>query len=283
MIYEYILPDSWATGKGKTPSLIIALRGDSELYHAALKVFYKSNTFAFTKRNYWMCTIKCSGLKRFWDLGKTSQKAMATIKHASFKWSKQHPDLTPQERVALSIARNDCLTLIHRLCKEITHLTLEFDNGSDMHNNINDSPLLQLPHIQSVRMFVSQEALWARGNMVKRSLTMMNDSLDAVGRPISVVSRGPLEWGWVVGSQRKLCSEPELSLREQTNEQVDKVFDVLRLDHEWVMREGNRLEALGLLRQSQEWDDEVEDTEHSDKDIARDITRLKNLKFGFEE
>jgi hypothetical protein len=58
MIYKLTLAGEW---NGKTSTFIIALRGDSELYHEALKVFYETNTFAFTERNQWVCTIRTDG------------------------------------------------------------------------------------------------------------------------------------------------------------------------------------------------------------------------------
>jgi hypothetical protein len=80
MIYKLTLAGEW---NAKTPTFIIALRGDSELYHEALKVFYETNTFAFTERNQWVCTIRTDGdMAADWDLGKTSVTPMKSIKHA---------------------------------------------------------------------------------------------------------------------------------------------------------------------------------------------------------
>jgi hypothetical protein len=85
MIYELIVgTDSW---NGKTPSLILALRGDQELYKEALRDFYDNNTFAFTKRHRWLCMVgSMTGKGEFkmnWKFGEISRTALKIIKHVS--------------------------------------------------------------------------------------------------------------------------------------------------------------------------------------------------------
>jgi hypothetical protein len=48
-IFSYCL--EWANTKARTPNLIIALRGDPTLYHEALDLFYKANTFNMSYEN----------------------------------------------------------------------------------------------------------------------------------------------------------------------------------------------------------------------------------------
>src|SRR5579862_8779822 len=50
MIFELSNVLSWS---GKTPALLVALRGDQELYHEVLELFYKSNTFTLHRANNW--------------------------------------------------------------------------------------------------------------------------------------------------------------------------------------------------------------------------------------
>lgn len=50
MIYDFSSALSWT---GKTPALIVALRGDQDLYHEVLELFYANNTFTLHQRNGW--------------------------------------------------------------------------------------------------------------------------------------------------------------------------------------------------------------------------------------
>lgn len=85
MIYKLTLVDSW---KGKTPAFIITLRGDRELYHEALQVFYETNSLALTRRNRWMSKVrllprmtgKCSERR---NLRETSFKSLKSIRRVS--------------------------------------------------------------------------------------------------------------------------------------------------------------------------------------------------------
>lgn len=50
VIFNFSQVLSWT---GKTPALLVALRGDRELYYEALELFYKSNTFTLHRANEW--------------------------------------------------------------------------------------------------------------------------------------------------------------------------------------------------------------------------------------
>lgn len=50
MIFDLSDVLSWS---GKTPALLVALRGDQELYHEVLELFYRRNTFALHSANNW--------------------------------------------------------------------------------------------------------------------------------------------------------------------------------------------------------------------------------------
>jgi hypothetical protein len=50
MIFNFSNVLSWT---GKTPALILALRGDQELYREVLELFYRNNTFALHRANEW--------------------------------------------------------------------------------------------------------------------------------------------------------------------------------------------------------------------------------------
>jgi hypothetical protein len=50
MIYDFSNVLSW---DGKTPALIVALRGDQGLYREVLELFYRSNTFTLHRANEW--------------------------------------------------------------------------------------------------------------------------------------------------------------------------------------------------------------------------------------
>jgi hypothetical protein len=50
MIFHLSNVLSWS---GKTPALLVALRGDQELYHEVLELFYRSNTFTLHRANEW--------------------------------------------------------------------------------------------------------------------------------------------------------------------------------------------------------------------------------------
>lgn len=50
MIYDFSNVLSW---NGETPALIVALRGDQELYREVLELFYRSNTFTLHRGNEW--------------------------------------------------------------------------------------------------------------------------------------------------------------------------------------------------------------------------------------
>jgi len=43
-------PLNWVRG---SPALLVALRGDNELYHEALEIYYKTSTFILSSRNIW--------------------------------------------------------------------------------------------------------------------------------------------------------------------------------------------------------------------------------------
>src|SRR3954447_20780508 len=51
MIFHLTLKMRRKNGKQITPSLLIALRGDPQLYEETLEVFYKINAFEITKKN----------------------------------------------------------------------------------------------------------------------------------------------------------------------------------------------------------------------------------------
>jgi hypothetical protein len=50
MIYDFSNVLFWT---GKTPALIVALRGDQELYREVLELFYRNNTFTLHGANEW--------------------------------------------------------------------------------------------------------------------------------------------------------------------------------------------------------------------------------------
>jgi len=50
MIYDFSNVLSWT---GKTPALIVALRGDQGLYREVLELFYRNNTFILHRANEW--------------------------------------------------------------------------------------------------------------------------------------------------------------------------------------------------------------------------------------
>jgi hypothetical protein len=50
MIYDFSNVLSWT---GKTPALIVALRGDQGLYREFLELFYRKNTFTLHRANEW--------------------------------------------------------------------------------------------------------------------------------------------------------------------------------------------------------------------------------------
>lgn len=51
MIFHYSTP--WDELNPKTPEIVIALRGDSELYHEALRAFCKQNWYRIKLENFW--------------------------------------------------------------------------------------------------------------------------------------------------------------------------------------------------------------------------------------
>jgi hypothetical protein len=51
MIFQLSLADTWTDWNRKTPSLLVALRGQKELYFQALEVFLRTNSFHLTDCN----------------------------------------------------------------------------------------------------------------------------------------------------------------------------------------------------------------------------------------
>jgi len=71
MIFEYSTP--WDASRAKTPKILIALRGDCELYEEAIKTFYKQNWFRFD-------------IDKFLEMESISRKPMGRIYKLRIVW-----------------------------------------------------------------------------------------------------------------------------------------------------------------------------------------------------
>jgi hypothetical protein len=71
MIFEYSTP--WDSNKAKTPEILVALRGDCELYEEAIKTFYKQNWLRIDVGN-------------FSEMESMSKKSMARICKLRIIW-----------------------------------------------------------------------------------------------------------------------------------------------------------------------------------------------------
>ena len=78
MIYNLVLSDSW---DGTTHSFIAALRPDHLLYTEALRVFYRTNTFSFTKQNDWLERFLWKNRSESWVLDSSIKYMCKTLQN----------------------------------------------------------------------------------------------------------------------------------------------------------------------------------------------------------
>jgi hypothetical protein len=249
MISKLSLEDCWT---GKTPALIVALRGDPDLYHEALHVFYNTNTFAFSKRNDWLCEVRRETfipttslilqMTGNWLFGGTSSNALKTIKKASIRWPDIGRPSSQSPNVIRTAARifGICSYLILYQCK-ISHLSITIEKCLELTLCLLNPLIVQSVHLTRFRVSFSQNILFSNPILSNACLEMMDRRFEGEGKVLSVTTETPLTWQWIAVGEKRLKYIVE-------SKSSDWFYRKLDLERGLFRVEVQRLRALGFTR-----------------------------------